>query len=579
MKDQFYKNIFANAKNLLLIIIIFHGINNIFWFKNDGHVYPGTHAVWLEEKSFLYSRILVDDKASIPKKVLDTLNYFKLSRSGYAFSATNFNLTSFLIALPISTSFNGPVKLFLIDSILFLQFLIVLLAIYYLGKIVFNETVGAWSGIIFSFYPGIMGLSRKVNSELMVTFFIILTVIAFFRRKHAVRITGPLLLFVIFALGAFSGGLFFVFFIPLFLLQLCYDLFFYKRKRETLLNLSVFLCLVFLFFNFYFDGEWLKIFSNLKEGLNECCQKLLARSNDFIGSAANGISQIFFFAPQDSSCPCTQTTNVGINIKTFFFYIMEIIYYASPLFFLLAIFSLLFLFRDKKINFHIRMFFGIWVFFGYLLLTLFHIKWGKFITPVLPVLALSSGALICNYFKILKIKKAFIFFIGILTIFYYSYFSPTLVHFLEHIDEGIVSHAPAKSRIMYVTRQVAAKINDCDISGGKGDTINIGFLDKESVRFNDAWLIDLSMETNNLISVFLKKNFSMNTFWSLSDDFYHGLSKQDFIILITRQKMNEIESYLYPTGTEDISGLKFDIVYKDHLRKNVLVYLLKISRT
>jgi hypothetical protein len=121
------------------------------------------------------------------------------------------------------------------------------------------------------------------------------------------------------------------------------------------------------------------------------CQKLFFQSFDFIGSAANGIAGSFLFAPQDSICPCTQTINVGMNIKTFLFYIAEIIYYTSPLFFLLAIFSLSLFFRHKNIDIYKRIFLGMWILFGYLCLSLFHIKWGKFITPALPVLALSSG--------------------------------------------------------------------------------------------------------------------------------------------------------------------------------------------
>lgn len=577
MKSLFYNNILTSAKKLLIIVIIFHGINNLFWFKNDGYLHAGSHTVWLEQKSIIYSQILLDNRTSILKKVEDTLDFFKLKHFYYEFSATNFNLASFFIALPMATYLDGYAKLFLINLILFLQFLLVILAIYYLGKIIFNETIGAWSSIIFSFYPGAIGLSRKVNSELMITFFIVLAIIVFFQQRHFSRTLKLFLLFIIFIFGTLSGGLFLVYFIPLFLLDICYSLLFHKRKIETLFYLVIFLCLILLFFNFYFNGEYSKVYSSLKKGFDECYKKLFSQSSDFIGSAANGVLEIFFFAPQTSFCPCTQTTNVGINVKALSFYIAEMMYYTSPLFFLLAIWSLSFLLKDKGIDFYKKILFAIWIFFSYLLLSLFHIKWGKFITPVFPVLALSSGVFICHYFGKQKIKKIIVFSLGILTVFYYSYFSPSRKYFLESISDTIIAHSPTKSRFIDIAEQIAAKINSYGITK-ENNAINIIFLDKESVRFGNAWCIDQSMRVENLTKLFLKKKFQEKSFWSLSDDFYNRLDKQDFLILITLHKIDDIEKYLYDEETKNASNLKFEIIYEDSLKRDVLIYLLKISK-
>ncbi len=411
----------------------------------------------------------------------------------------------------------------------------------------------------------------------MITFFIVLAIIVFFQQKHFSRILKLFLLFIIFVFGTLSGGLFLVYFIPLFLLDVSRDLFFHKRKIEILFYLLIFLCLVLLFFNFYFNGEYSKVYSSLKRGFDECYEKLFSQSSDFIGSAANGVLEIFFFAPQTSFCPCTQTTNIGINVKALSFYIAEMMYYTSPLFFLLAIWSLSFLLKDKGIDLYRKILFAVWIFFSYLLLSLFHIKWGKFITPALPVLALSSGVFICHYFEKQKIKKIIVFSLGILTALYYSYFSTPHKYFLENISDTIIAHSPVKSRFIDVTEQIAARINNYNIAVGN-NAINIIFLDKESVRFENTWLIDQSMRVDNLIKLFLKKKFQAKSFWSLSDDFYNRLDKQEFLILITRQKIDDIKKYLYDEKAKNVSNLKLEIIYEDYLKRDVLIYLLKISK-
>lgn len=561
-------------RNIFIIVIIFHCINNFIWFKNDGYVQHGCHSVWLEKNSFEYSEVLRNNKTSFSKKILETIDFFKLSRYDYAFSASNFNLTSFFIALPISAPFNGHLRIFLINSILFLQFLLVLFAIYYLGKTLFNKTVGIWSGIIFSFYPGIFGISRKVNSELMVIFFVILSIILFLKKKNIHKVLWPFFLTIVFVLGMLSGSLFLVFFILLFLLHLFCDIPTHIKK-ESLYQLVIFLCFVLLFFNFYLDGEYARFFLNLKEGLNGACQKLFFQSSNFMGSAADGIIESYLFAPQDSFCPCTQTTNVGMNIKTFLFYIMEMIYYVSPLFFFLAFLSFFYLLRDKKVDFYKKLFLGSWLVFGYLLLSLFDIKWGKFITLVLPVFALSSGVFICSNPKKIRAKGVFIILMGAITVIYYSYFAQTHIHFLEKLNEGIISHRPIKSRFVKVSEQIAARIDNDDVSGRMG-VIKIALLDQESSRFQGGWVADQSVRVDNLIRMFLKKRNRMTNFWRLSDDFYNTLDRQNFLIIVTQQKIKGLKDYLYPKVPGKWSRLNFEIVYDDRLKKGVYIYLVKI---
>jgi hypothetical protein len=386
------------------------------------------------------------------------------------------------------------------------------------------------------------------------------------------------LLFTIFSLGVLSGGLFLVFFVPLFLLHTFFSFFRHGRKAEGLLELIVFLVLVLLFFNFYFNGEYSKVFLNLKKGLIEVYDKLSLRSKNFIGNADYGTIGLFLFAPQDSICPCTQTTNVGMNIGTFLFYIMEMMYYISPLLFLLAAFSFFSLIKDKRVDFYKRMFLGTWVIFGYLLLSLFHIKWGKFITPALPALAMSSGIFIDEYSKKIRITQFILLCIGIATILYYSYFRITDNLFLEKLNEGFIAHRPLKSRFVEAAEGIATGINHDAVSRTK-NVVNIVFLDKESPRFGGSvWVTDRSVRVNNLIKLFLKKKYHGENFWRLSNDFYSMLPKQDFVILIAQQKIASIANYLYPTEEREEPKLKFKTLHEDRLMGNVFVYLIKILK-
>lgn len=573
MRNITIKSILFNSKSILIAIMLFHLINNLFWHKNNGYLSPGCNSVWLEDKSFEYSDILLNDKMSILERISKTSDFFRLDFYDNTFSATNFNLTSFLTAFPLAASLGGHIKLFLINTILSLQFLLLLFAIYYLGKIIFNRTAGAWGAVIFSFYPGIIGLSRKMNSELLSTFFIVLSVIVFMQwRKLPLK---ALLLFTVFCLGVFSGALFLVFFIPLFFLHVFFTFFYREKKLENLREFIIFLFLIIVFFNFYFNGKYLEVFLNLKEGFDSAYKNLFFHSSNWIGSAAQGISELFLFAPQDAICPCTQTMNVGLNINTFLFYIMEMAYYVSPFFFLLAVFSFPIFFMNEKIDFYKKMLLGVWAVLGYLLLSLFDIKWGKFITPILPVFALVSGIFICDDYKKIIAKKQIVLILGILTIIHYSYFSLGHRHFLEKLQENIISHRPAKSRSIEIAEKIAAKIDNIS-ANEPSKTINVVFLDKESLRFNGKdWVTDTSLRVDHLIRIFLKHRYRAQNFWKLSDDFYRALDKGEFIVLITKKKLSEVKDYLEVKEKNQELGLS--IVYDDSLKKEVFIYLAKIN--
>ncbi len=314
------------------------------------------------------------------------------------------------------------------------------------------------------------------------------------------------------------------------------------------------------------------------KGVVNSYKNLFLRSGNWYGSAAQGLTEMFLFASQDANCPCTQATNVGFNIKTFLFYIIAMINYTSVFFFFLAICSFFFLPRSKEANFYKKMVFVVWIILGYLFLSLFYIKWGKFITPILPALALSSSVFVCGLQKSKYIKacKIVILCIGITAVIYYSFFAAPSKNPLEKLEEHLISERPRKSRFVEISEKLALVIDNSQINNS--DIINIAFLDKDSLRFGKGWVTDQSLRIKHLVRLFLRKKHRMEVFWRLSDDFYGILYKQNFIILITHKELNGIKDYLYPEELKNNPGNNFETVYEGKLREDTFIYLVRILK-
>lgn len=573
-----FRNLF-NARNIFIVSVIIHCVNNFLWFRKDGYVVNGTHTVWIEERAFKYVDTVLYGGKSILEKIFATIDFFRLNHIGENLSVTNFNLTSFFIAFPIAAQLDGYTKLFLINTVLYLQFLLVLLGVYYLGRAAFNQDTGFWAAIILSFYPGIIGLSRRTNCELPATFFILMSAIIFLRWRHISGYLRPLLLLIILCLGILSGAIYLAFFIPLFLLHIYFEFRFYKKNPGNFMWLAVFLLLVIMFFAFYLNGNFTSFFLNLIKGVGNSYKNMFLRSGNWYGSAAQGLREVFLFASQDANCPCTQTTNVGLNLKTFLFYILAMINYTSVFFFFLAICSFFSLPGNKGVNFYKKMVFVVWIVLGYLFLSLFYIKWGKFITPILPALALSSSVFVCGFKKskyVLACKIA-IFCVGITTAIYYSFFALPVENPLENLEEHLISERPRKSKFVEISEKLAAVIDAIQIDDS--GIINIVFLDKDSSRFAaKTWVTDQSLRIKHLVRLFLKKKHRLEFFWGLCDDFYGILDKQNFIILITHKKLNGIKDYLYPEEFKNKPGNKFETVYEGKLRVDTFIYLARILK-
>ena len=555
-------------------IILFHLINNLLWFYNDGYAVHGCHSVWHEKLSFDLSHFLKDTQEPLYKRILKLFEFFQLSRYGNTFSITNYSLTNLFLIFPYASSLNGHANLLLIYLINFFHFICVLGILVWVGSILFNRNVGIWSAVILSFYPGMIGLSRKVNVSLTTTLCILLLVIVLVQWKKFGKSAWGELLALVFCFGILSSPIFFAFAIPLVLFHIIYSLWVDNKKIFRLFAVCRFILLCGIFFHLYSGGQYIDFFENIHEQFLEMYQKFTFQSSSFIGSANDGIIESFLFAPQDSVCPCTQTTNVGCNLKTFLFYIMQCIKYSSPLFFIIGLCSLLILLISKTLNRYTKGILMLWVIGGYIILSIFHIKWGKFCTPMLPVFALSSAYVITKNRNWSKISKVFIIIVGVGVTLYYSYVPYPRPHLLEKLTEGLVSHRPLRSMFVPVAEETGRTIMDTILDSTQD--LRIAFVDKDSPRFKGEWVTDMSLRVGLLVSTFITKPHTMEYFWSLDEYTITSFDEFRYFVVLTHEKVTDMQQYLFPHNERN-EKYRLLILSENILYKSTFLYLVKIQ--
>ncbi|MBU1863121.1 MAG: hypothetical protein KKH94_05625 [Candidatus Omnitrophica bacterium] len=558
---------------IFVCTIVFHVLNNILWLCQDGMLVHGCHSVWHEKLSHEQSQFLKNETVTINERIGDVAKRFKISSYGYAFNITNYSITNFLYIFPLASSLNGHIKLWIIHAINFLQFLAVLLVMVWLGTVLYSKSVGIWSAVIMSFYPGMIGLSRKVTNIPITILWVILLIILIMKWKTVRKIPWTLGLSLIFICGVLSGPLFLAFAVPLVCFHGIYVLIHDNNKKKRFVSICFFFIILCLFFHWYVDGQYAPFFTKLGHDFQEAYDKFTFKSDSFIGSAKEGVIESFLFAPQDAVCPCTQTTNVGCNLKTFLFYLMECIKYISIPFCILAFFSFFLLLSSRTINRYKKIIMSMWLVGGYLLLSVYHIKWGKFCAPLLPVFALSSAYFIEQPGKLRTLKKSIVVIMGVAVALYYSYIPSPQARYFEKLTEGLVAHRPLSSSYITVAETVAQNIMREEKNNQ--DPLTITFLDKDSSRFVGEWVTDMSVRVGLLVSTFIPRRHVMNYFWTSEEEMFATLHRSDILLIIAHEDIVDIQSYMFPKSKQSMRK-KFELLYRGVLRPDTMVYCVRV---
>jgi len=558
---------------LLFLLVAFHIINNVIWYSNDGQIFPGCHSVWHEQLSVDCSQTLTDPAIGLGKRIALVIDFFKLSHFQNRFAIPNFSITNVFLMVPHALPLSGHMRFILLYIIFFIPFLGIIFLLYWLGTLVFNRSVGLWAASICAFYPGIIGLSRKSNTVLLTTIIVMILCVVLLQWKKIKPLPLSLLCAAVVCLGILESPLFFAYCIPLVAVHFVYVLCVGPNRIKRFLSFFVFVFCISAFFYWFTDGNVHELSESITADLTEAYDKFTFRSDSFIGSAKEGIVGSFLFANQEDVCPCTQTINVGANLKTFSFYPLQGIKYLSPPFFILGLLSLIPFFRSKKLSRYQKTIFATWLIGGYLLCTVFHIKWGKFIVPLLPLIALSSGYFINTISGVWsRIIKIGIVLVGVVIVLFYSFVSIPKLFYSEKLVEGLMAHKPMPSRYERVARNVA---RDIHANTKKAEPLALVFLDGDSLRFYGDWIADFSLRIGLLIRTHLQQRNNMSYYWESNAEFYDELGRSDFILVITHKPVRGMKDYLFVEEDEvvvrQIKTIKF---YS--LAKNTYIYLVKI---
>ncbi len=532
--------VILNPKKILLLVILLHLVNNAIWFGMDGSMNPGCHAVWIEENAFKAQRVFLG-KAALLNKAVHIARLFSFHPGAEVFDPTGFNLTSLGLSLPLVPEMSGEARLFLNRSWLFIQFLVFLGSVYFLSQELFGSTAGAWSAILLSFYPGVFGLSRKTNSMLLVASFVAFACVVLLRWQGMRPLRRCLLFSLVSFLGLCSGQIFLVFLLPLLFIHL----FVIARSEDTYAKLQdyAFLALAagtIVFF--YSRGDLNSLSADLAAGFRDVCSRFPAKAQDWIGSAADGRVSLYLYSSQDFSCPCTQTVNTGLNLKTLFFYPAELLVYLSFPFFLLALVSLVLFFGDKGVGLLPKVLFSGCMLFGYATLTAVYLKWGRFVVPLAGLLAVTSGYAVCRLSGKLKAVKSLLVIAGISTVINYSYFEGIKKAPHESLSESMVSHRPAGPSLPLAAGRIASLIENRPA----GDSLppRIIFIDSGSARFGTGWYADITMQLKNMVVLYLKRQPITLMIWRLEPEFAARLPKQCWLVVISDKPITDAAGYL-----------------------------------
>jgi hypothetical protein len=552
---------------------LFHALNNLIWYEKDGFAVHGCHSVWHEKLCLDTASVVRNPGLNLSEKVITLFDKLKLTYYGNQFSMTNYSLMHVALSSLCAFAIPGATKLLLVYGFFYMQFCIVILLIYVIGRSMWNQSAGLWAMIIASCYPGFIGLSRKVNTLLFTCIALLLLVL--FMQKEKIRSIlwfVPISFFII--MGILTSPVYFAFMIPLVVYFVLRMGFVQRSKVGWLIQVALLICTIAMFFHGYINGEYARFYETTANVITEAYDKLTFKSDSFIGSAKEGLVESFLFASQDSVCPCTQTTNTGFNLKTFLFYGAELLRYASIPFFFIGLICFLWMLVTRDTKKHHKSLLFFWLVAGYIILSLFDIKWGKFCAPLLPVFALSTGYVVSQKMPLRKFLQPTVVILGIFVVLYSSYVPHPRVHWLEKLTEGIVAHRPLPSNFEGVASSTASKIQDA--LEQKKEPWKIILIDKDSARFmDDHWVSDMSVRIGILISMNIPQYHHYNFYWNADDETLSAINESDIINIITHDPIDDINTYLFE-GHQDL--IKIQLLQQDVVKEKTYLYTFTVEK-
>ena len=241
----------------LVAISCFHLVNNSIWLANstdiDG-VDVGNHLYYQLKFHHIFKEMIVDSRDNLVQKIREFFLLFHSAMSSpRCIYWPNFvYLTSTFFTLIFGT---GMITAKLSG---FIYFLILLAAIYAIGKRISGRAVGLLAAFFVSMYPLVFESSRQYSLDLPLTAMVCLACLFLLRAEHFTDLKYSLLLGVIVGAGMLIKGQFIIFFAAPFLTVL--GVYFFedsphKTTPRVLTNFCVFLITACLIASLWWSGR------------------------------------------------------------------------------------------------------------------------------------------------------------------------------------------------------------------------------------------------------------------------------------------------------------------------------------
>lgn len=480
------------------------------WLYKDDLRLTATHTVWHERLLFDYARGVCDTNLSLCETARGLMQGFILRDETLKASLTHFSLAHLVYLMVFLLPVTGLTKYVLVVAMTLMQAGLVIFLTFSLAKKMLSRQCALWAVLMLFFFPGFIGVLRHINTELLIGA-VVLTQLFWMLSLHTKTVAATWAGFTFFlVIGHVSGPLYWAFGLPLMVFACC-D-FFMRKKPSGLISIGGAILVLISVVYIQTGSSFFEYINNIIEALGNACNALFFQTNNFIGSAKEGLVSSFLFASQDAQCPCTQTTNVGFNMKTFLFYLVQLARYISIPFLVLGTYGFFMFFRSKDIERRTK---GLLLFYAvgsYFLLSIYDIKWGKFLIPLLPILAFFCGYALTHVKHFRKTIQVVAICLGMGIIIHSSFFADVSLWPLEKLYEGIVARRSFSSSFEKNAQEVAEAIKT-DYSTGK--PFNVGVADAGSLRFiGEEWITDKTVRFANLVRYHLPLKTKMTFFWN-----------------------------------------------------------------
>jgi len=512
---------------LILIIFLFHFINNILWLQQDGNQALGCESVFHLERAFEIYNHVKDSSSNYLESLISIKNYPWVSQIRQI-SVSNIPSAFAAIGTFLTILFNLPFLNLPLTNTIYLLPIIVFT--YLVGKITRNKKTGLLAAFLVSFYPMIYGISRKAAPEIALTAIVSCAYYFLIKTNNLKSILYSLLTAITCFLGIIIQPLFIAFISPG-LIHHFYKILRYRDKNigQKLLNLCICIIIIVMALFFTYNDNH-KFASVVTDTLKQMHITLTTHSENFVGNADKAKDELFIFASPNDPCPCTQSADRGMNLKCFLFYPVQLIYNISPFYTILFIIGVFFFIKDKKSRNKSLLF--IWTILPYLFLTLLERKWGRFYTPAFPAIAVITACGIVNIRnkQIKKIILILIFIAAFMQFFIYSYHTTPNKPPLSVLTEYMNAHKPLPTNYKLSANKIMQTIK---INNAHTKKLEIGLFDivKSANRFSCHWYNDLTYYFRLLLNFYKKTPAQIALHWNISASLLDK-SNYDFLIIL-----------------------------------------------